>query len=173
MTVDTTKHWHVLYTLPHHEARVREELELRDIATFLPMRKETRFWSDRKKNIMVPMFSNYLFVNIGKKNRSQALRPAGVIRFLDSNTNPSVVPDKDIDTIRKIINGTIDTVIDEDIMPGDDVVITSGPLGGLRGPLVSRKGGDRILVKVASIKKEVLVDISGHCVERIIGPNPN
>jgi transcription antitermination factor NusG len=174
MTVDTTKpQWYVLYTFPHHEAKVREELEHRDIATFLPMRKEIRFWSDRKRNIMVPLFSNYLFVNIGRKHRAQALKPAGVIRFLDSNANPSVVPDKDIDIIKKILNGNVDTVIDDDIMPGDDVVITSGPLSGLRGPLVTRKGGDRMLVKVGSIKKEVLVDISGHCVERVPGSTAN
>jgi transcription antitermination factor NusG len=172
MTIDTTRpNWYVLYTLPHHEAKAKRDLEQQDITAFLPMRKEIRFWSDRKKSMMVPMFSTYLFVNIGRKERAQALKPAGVIRFLDSNANPSIVADDDINLIKKIMDGNVSSTIERDIMPGDEVVITSGPLNGLRGPLVSRKGGDRMLLDVKSINKQLLVDISGYCIEKIKSPN--
>lgn len=41
--------WYALHTAPRAEKKVKERLEEQGIENYLPLKIETRIWSDRKK----------------------------------------------------------------------------------------------------------------------------
>ena len=59
--------WIAVYTKPRHEKTVRNELYKKGYEVFLPLLKEKRKWSDRKKWIEFPLFRSYLFVRTDLK----------------------------------------------------------------------------------------------------------
>lgn len=158
--------WYIIFTISNHEKSINNNLKKRGINTFLPLRKEVRQWSDRKKKVEVPCFPNYLFVNLSANERYKILEVPGVVRFLDSNQNPTTISEEEIDFIRKVSQGEGFNLTLEEFNEGDSVIITSGPLQNLRGTLVNIKGKERLLVEIRSINKNVIVDIATHSIQK-------
>lgn len=151
--------WHVIYTRPKFEKKIFSKLRENNIETFLPLHKVMRQWSDRKKRVEVPLFPNYLFVNIAPKNRWHVLSVEGVVRFLQFEAKPAIVPEKDMETIRKSVLGNPE-VSNQRFNNGDHVIIFRGPLRGLEGVLVNTNGRRRLAVRVDVIDKSILVNVS-------------
>ena len=58
---------------------------------------------------------------------------------------------------------TIDELSDKniiDIIKGDEVIVTSGPLKGLDGIVLNLKGDSKIIMKIEAIKQALSVEIS-------------
>ncbi len=81
--------WVVLHARSRHEKLVDWELQKKGIETFLPIRKITRLWSDRFKEIKEPIFSGYLFVRLALKNRLQVFQTKGPVRLVDFDSYPA------------------------------------------------------------------------------------
>lgn len=169
MPNQTTPSWYVLYTLPNHEKKVYEGLIDRNIKVFLPLKKEIRVWSDRKKTIEVPLFPNYLFVNLRVEDRYEVFKTYGILRYIGSNKHPTALPDKEIDLIRKIASEKVE-ITNENFKLGTKILITSGPLKGIQGLLTGKRGSNRLLVVLSHLKKNVLVDVSPYYVKTICTP---
>ena len=63
-----SKIWVAVYTRPRHEKTVKKEFQKKGFEVYLPMLKERRKWSDRKKWVEFPLFRSYVFVRIKIKN---------------------------------------------------------------------------------------------------------
>src|ERR1700760_632192 len=76
--------WFAVHTHARHEKVVAQEALDLGITTFLPLVKQVRQWSDRRKVIETPLFGCYVFVKIVPDNqqRLKVLRINGVLRFL-------------------------------------------------------------------------------------------
>jgi transcription antitermination factor NusG len=61
--------WHVVYTMPNSERKVATAIAEMGIEPYLPLHKVMRQWSDRKKKLLVPLFPNYVFVNVSPEKR--------------------------------------------------------------------------------------------------------
>lgn len=61
------KFWIALYTRPRSEKKVKEILDKMGIETYLPIQKQMRQWSDRKKLVDVVVIPMTIFVNLSKK----------------------------------------------------------------------------------------------------------
>ena len=72
------KQWIVVRSKPRSEKVVYKELVSKNIEAYLPLLKERRKWSDRKKWVEFPLFSSYLFVRIDIKNSIFVLQTQGV-----------------------------------------------------------------------------------------------
>lgn len=162
--------WYVLFTMPNHEKIVCGNLHKKGIETFLPLRKEIRTWSDRKVKIEAPCFPNYIFVNIRKVDRYRVFEVPGIVRYLDSNQNPTTIREKEINIIRKLVVEENFEVTTDNFIKGDAVMITSGPLQNLKGVLVDRKGTKRLLLEIESIKRNLLIDVAAYNLMKIQQP---
>ena len=69
-----------MQTKPRHEKRVAAELEEKGVMAFLPMLSEVHQWSDRKRQVELPLFTTYVFVQIGgdRSSRAKVLQTNGV-----------------------------------------------------------------------------------------------
>jgi transcription antitermination factor NusG len=71
--LDDVKNWYVIHTKPRNEKKVFEQIINKEIEVFLPLIQTVRYWSDRKKKLMIPLFPGYVFVNTNENERIKAI----------------------------------------------------------------------------------------------------
>jgi len=161
ITMTDSKKWLVVYTRSRAEKKVAAELAFQEIEYYLPLQRRLRIWSDRKKWVEVPLISGYLFVHITRKEYEKVLKTFGVVTFIRFEGKPAIVPDEQIDFIKRMLNeaGRTVEVSHSLLKEGDEVIITSGSLIGLKGKLISFKGKKRVAVEIIQLNLSLTVDI--------------
>jgi transcription antitermination factor NusG len=99
------KKWIAVYTRPRHEKTVEQELIDKRFETYLPILRERRKWSDRKKWIEFPMFRSYVFTRITFNQVLPVLETIGVVKIIKFGNKPAVVQDEHIEGIKLMIEG--------------------------------------------------------------------
>jgi transcription antitermination factor NusG len=101
--------WYALHTRSRHEKRVHEEIQGRGISSFLPLVTRLHRWSDRHKEVQLPLFPGYVFVHTtpSAKERLSVLRTPGVAGFVGSQGRGTPIPDKQIEDIRVILDKNV------------------------------------------------------------------
>jgi transcription antitermination factor NusG len=79
---------------------------------------------------------------------------------------PAPVPDEDIDRLRTALNRCAAEPYPF-LTIGKRVGIKSGPLAGLEGKIVRRKGKMRLIVSIDSIQRSILFEVEGSDLEVI------
>ena len=153
--------WYAVYVRSRHEKKVHQMLLEREITSFLPLLETWKQWSDRKKKVSDPLFRGYVFVNIDiRKDHINVLDTEGVVKFIGIGRKPSVIGDKDIEWLRKLvrepdaISGTVAT-----IPAGQRVKVLAGPFKDLEGVVVKQGREMRLVVFFDSIMQGVEVSI--------------
>jgi transcription elongation factor/antiterminator RfaH len=159
--------WYVVYTYPKQEKRIFSDLIKQSINAFLPFQKVVRQWSDRKKKLTVPLFPNYVFVQVPEKERFKVFSVPGVTRFISFEGKPAIVSNDEINIIKQLVNHNISFENEVSLTSGDRVKVVHGPLAGLQGILVDRKGGKRFGIHFDSISQSISVDIQYNFLERV------
>lgn len=159
--------WYALYTRSRHEKLVDQELDKKGIETFLPLRKITRNWSDRKKLIEEPLFAGYLFVKFPLKDRWTVLNTTGAVRLIGkSAADPIEVPEKELFTIRQFIEEEIQVDPFPYLKEGERVYIRSGPFKGTEGFIVRKDNHCRLVISLDMLMQSVSIMIDQSCVEK-------
>ena len=151
--------WIVVYTKPRHEKAVRNELHKKGYEVYLPLLKERRKWSDRKKWIEFPLFRSYLFVRIDKKNALFVLRTYGVVKIIKFGEKIGIVQDEIINSIRLMIEGGYKPKPLDFFIKGDPVIVKDGPLKGIIGEVVRIDNHERLIVRIDVIQHSVSIQI--------------
>jgi transcription elongation factor/antiterminator RfaH len=159
--------WYAIYTKPRHEKKVHLKLTDKEITTFLPLITRKRQWKDRKKNVEMPLFSSYLFVDFEYKYRFDVLETDGVVKIINFNGVPAVVPDWQIESLRQMLMFPQTIQLENYIRPGEIVEITDGPMQGIRGTVVNRKNSNRLVLTIDGINQSVSVEIDEFSLKKI------
>ena len=163
--------WYAIYTKPRHEKKVNAKLTDKDIETFLPLITRKRLWKDRKKNVEMPLFSSYLFVNFEYKYRFDVLETDGVVKIINFNGVPAVVPDWQIESLRQMLTNPKTLQLESYIQPGELVEVTEGPMQGMRGTVVLRKNSNRLVLSIEGIMQSVSVEVDEFVLKKIKNNN--
>lgn len=161
------KLWYALHTRSRHEKLVNYELQGKGIETFLPLRKLTRHWSDRTKEIEEPIFSGYLFVRTSLENQLEILKTRGSVRFISFNSTPVPVSDKELGVVRRFVEEKISIDPFPYLAKGDRVYIRSGTLRGVEGFIVRKDRHTRLVISLDLLFQSVSVAIDEALVEKI------
>jgi transcriptional antiterminator NusG len=156
--LDTLPHWYALWVMSNAEFTVLDALYGYQIEAFLPTWTEITQWSDRKKTIRRPLFPGYLFVRCDAKQRVLLTRIAGVIEVLPTSMNPLPVDPAEIENVRRALAAGL-PMKPCAYVSGDEVVIDSGPLAGVKGIVQRTKNGTRVVVKIEMLQRAVSVEI--------------
>jgi transcriptional antiterminator NusG len=153
--------WYALYTRSRFEKKLMAELSNRSIEVFLPMREVLSRWKDRKKRIWLPLFPGYIFVNhiLTPANRHRVLNIPGAVRFVGHEGHAEQVPDEQIDAVRRFLEASISIDPYPYLQVGSRVEVTAGPLKGIQGILVKKKGKFRFVLQVDLIRQAISVEI--------------
>lgn len=164
-----TKSWYVVYTRSRAEKKAYAELLALDIEAYLPTQRKLRQWSDRKKWVDMPLFPGYIFVNIPKKDYDKVLKVNNIVSYVRFEGKAAIVSNSQIESIKRIVNQTLHeiNISHQTLSEGDKVQVTTGPLVGLKGLLISHRSKKRVAVILDQLNISLLVDINVNSLERI------
>ena len=154
-----TKNWIALYTKARHEKVVASELEKKGFEIYLPILRERRKWSDRKKWVELPMFKSYLFVKITNNDRISLANTPGLVKVVMFGGKTAIVRESSIDAIKLMLSGGYNPIPTNYFLKGDPVLVESGPLKGLSGEVIRIDNNDRLIVRIDAIKHSISIDI--------------
>src|SRR5579864_2811254 len=150
--------WYVAYTCANHEKRVSEQLGVRRVEHFLPLYSSVRRWKDRRVTLDLPLFPGYVFVRMALRERLQVQTVPGVARLVGFDGTPAVLPDQEIDGLRASLANGVRAQPHPFLRVGQRVRVKNGPLAGMEGVLLRRKGGVRLVISIELIQRSVAVD---------------
>ena len=118
--------WNVIYTKSRSEKKVEERLKNIGIEAYCPVRTEVKFWSDRKKSILVPVLPSMVLVKIEKNNKNKVFDVPGVVRYMFWLKKHAVVRDVEVDSLKRLLKSN--NIIEQNVASynvGDEIKITS------------------------------------------------
>jgi transcriptional antiterminator NusG len=161
--------WFAVWTRSRQEKVAASVLDSLGVPHFLPLKSELRQWSDRKRNVSVPLFSGYLFVRMNKfhDNRLQILKTPGIVGFVGNHTGPLPIPDQQIDDIRMVLAQGVEYSVLPYLEEGDLVRVVRGALTGVEGRLIRTNSVSRLMISIEMIHKSLAVSVSRQDVEPV------
>lgn len=158
--------WHVIYVKSRHERRVHKELERKGIESFLPLVVKEKQWSDRKKKVLTPLFSGYVFVNIKSDlDFHNALTDKSACAYIKFGNQYGRVTEKEMAQMKLLIGGTDVEDIEVNVeLPniGDKFTIKNGELSGLECEVYRIDNKKKIRVRINSINQNISATIPSY-----------
>ncbi len=151
--------WIAVRSKPRAEKVAFDQLSKNGIEAYLPLVKERRKWSDRKKWVELPLFSSYLFVKVELKNSIYVLQTHGVSSIVKFNGTIATVQESVVNSIRWALEGGYELEPTEYFSRGDEVEVIEGPMKGTEGIVVELKGENRLVLKIDALQQAVAVHI--------------
>jgi transcriptional antiterminator RfaH len=156
--------WSVVRSLPHREAFAAERLRMdHGFEVFLPL--------VQTKRASTPLFAGYLFCRIVDRWRS-INTTLGVLCLVRTGDCPARCPDREIDSLKAMIDGhgyiklpeVRGAPAERKIAIGAKVRIASGPFGGLNGLYAGQSTRERELILLDLLGPHTPVSIAASLV---------
>lgn len=157
MNDPSEKHWFALYIKPRHEFKAELQLKSVSIENYLPTYIVTKRWSDRKKKINEPLFRGYIFIYASEKERLIALLQSSIVRCISFLGKPSIVPEWQINNLKKILNKSPEMIVSNKIEIGTSIKITEGPFKDVIGVVIETQEDKWLSVSVDLIHRSIMV----------------
>jgi transcription antitermination factor NusG len=151
--------WYAAYTCANHEKRVAAELVARGVEQFLPVYSSVRRWKDRRVNLDLPLFPGYVFVRLVLSDRLRVVQIPSVVRLVGFGGLPTALPDTEMEIMRSGLSGRLCAEPHPFLTEGRRVRVRSGPLAGMRGILLRRRGKARFVISVELIMRSMAVEM--------------
>ena len=151
--------WYALRVRSRHENTVASHLVARGYKSFLPLYKSNRRWSDRFKEIEVPLFPGYVFCRFNPLNRLPILTVPGIVHVVGFGRNPVAIDEGEIAAIQAVVESGLPRQPWPFLEIGQSMRIERGPLCGLEGILLSFRGHQRLVLSVSLLQRSVAVQI--------------
>lgn len=153
-------HWYAVYTKPRCEKKVSHLLTKKHIENYCPLNKVRRQWSDRKKNIEVPLFTSYVFVRLLPREHKIVRETDNVFNFVYWLGKPAIIKDEEIMTIKKYLWEHQSVELERIAVNVNDTIrIKEGPLVSMEGKVTDvTKRTVRVLLPSLGFALVVSVD---------------
>jgi len=151
--------WFAVKVRTRNESTVHTILQSKNFESLLPVYTERRRYSDRVKQIDVPLYPGYVFCRFDPAQRLPILTTPKVEYIVANGKTPQPVEDKEMEAIQRLIEAGIDARPVPYLREGQRVVIEEGSLAGVEGLFVTSKGGDRVVLSVELLQRSVAVQV--------------
>ena len=152
--------WYAVHTRSRHEKQVNLFLSERGVETFLPLVHTLSRRRDRKKYVDIPLFPGYLFVFAEKERLYDVKYTRGVTRIIGTDLGvPTPIPDKQILDIKSVMETEVQLDPFPYLKKGRMVRVKSGPLKGMEGILVERKGHYKLVIRIDLLQKGAAAEV--------------
>lgn len=165
--------------LPWYALRIQSRLAtvasltLRDrgFEEFFPVYRSRRRWSDRFKELELPLFPGYLFCRFGAGDRLPIVTTPGVIGIVGFGGTPVPIEPSEIAAIHRVLQSGIAAEPWKYIESGRRVRVEHGALAGLEGIFIEMKKDRRLLLSVTMLQRSVAIQIDESCVVPLRPPS--
>lgn len=153
--------WYAVRVKPNFEKTSASLLEGKGYEVFLPTYHSRRQWSDRLKELDLPLFPGYVFCRLEVNQRLPVLTTPGVMNIIGVGKTPMPVPEEEIAAVQTIVLSRLESQPWPFLKIGQRVRIEHGPLAGVEGILTQFKSGYRLVVSISLLQRSVATDIEG------------
>lgn len=162
--------WFAVYTTCRHEKRIAQHLSQREIEHYLPLYRTDRKWRDGSRvTLELPLFPCYIFVRIKRSERVSVLSVPGALCVVGgTGGEPAAVPDSAIEALR---TGLLEHAIEPHpvLRVGQLAKIRSGAFAGMKGVVVRKKSGFRVVLTLEQIMQSIAVELNEDDLEPLPG----
>jgi transcription antitermination factor NusG len=152
--------WYVVRVRSNFERVASLSFQEKGYETFLPLYHSRRKWSDRIKEVDLPLFPGYVFSRFNPNLRLPILQTPGVVSIIGSSaTGPISVDEVEIDAVRTFLASKLPVGPWPFLRAGQPVTIAKGPLAGVSGFVVEVKTGFRLVVSISLLQRSVYAEI--------------
>ena len=158
--------WHVCFLKHKSEKIVQKKIEELGIEVFLPLAKHLKVYKTSKKNVLLPLFPGYIFVNIAAGYRHHITAIPEVYRFIKFRDEFAKVSEKEIKNLQLLVKDIKDySEIQSEVIfqQGKSIEVTDGPFQGMKGKMINRNGKRRIIIEINAIQQSISVEIDAKC----------
>jgi transcription antitermination factor NusG len=161
--------WYAIRTRSRHEKMVADQLDKLGVENFLPLVKQSRQWSDRVKEVELPLFSGYTFVRVvfSSPDRLRVLQTHGVAGFVGINCCGTAIPENQIEDIRTLLASKVPFEEQTFLRVGQRVRVRGGALDGVEGILSAQNDDRSLVISLEPIQRSLSVRIHGYAVEPV------
>ena len=157
---DTSYQWFALYTKSRAEKKVYKELLQRGFEVYLPLRKELRQWSDRKKWVEMPVINSYVFVHIQMTDYLRVFEAHGVVSYVSHKGKAVIIPAREIEAMKRTVDSNLTFNVEtSSIQKGQTITIASGPLKGITGEVLEVQGAKKFFLQISHIGYTLVVTL--------------
>lgn len=157
--MSTEKKWFALYTKPRSEFKAETEIKNLGIENYLPTITRLKQWSDRKKKVVEPVLSSYIFIFADEKERLASLELNQVVRCIFEHGKPAVIPGWQIENLKKFLSDKSDFLINNGILQGTKIRIKSGPFEGVIGVIAAESNKKTLTVNLDLLNRSISATI--------------
>lgn len=159
------RRWWVLYTKARQEKAISRDLWSFQIPFYMPVVNKTSVSRGRKVSSHVPLFPGYVFLYGSEQERVRSLTTNRISRILTIDDPECLL--HDLRQLRQLITSKAPLTVESRFVPGNHVRVRHGPLAGLEGTVLTRRGETRLLVRVNFIQKGASVEVDDFLLEPI------
>ena len=158
--------WVAFYTLSRREKDLMRKLEAATVPFYAPLvKRRLRSPGGRARLSFVPLVPGYVFSLVDDDQRRAALATNTVARWLPIGDPAGFV--SDLRNIKRLIATEQPLTPEALLEPGQPVRVRSGPLQGLEGAVVKRRGGERLVVAVRFLNQGASIELEDVDLERL------
>ena len=154
--------WFGLKVRPRREALASAGLRAKGYQELAPTYVSRRRWSDRYKDVALPLFPGYVFCRFDPRYRLPVLTTPGVVGVVGLGPTPQPISSAEMDGIRALLQSGLLAEPFPFLRQGDRVRIEEGPLTGTEGIIVNVKDSCRLVVSVSLLQRSVSIEIARH-----------
>jgi len=159
--------WFAVRVKPRHEKNVNGILKDKGVDSLLPLYRARQRWSDRTKDVILPLFPGYVFCNFDSARRVPVMNTPGVFDIVRIGREPAPVDPREVVALQQLMRSGLAAQPWPRLEVGEAVEIEYGPLMGCTGVLVEIKNQVRLQISVTLLCRAVLVEVDRDCVRRV------
>jgi len=162
---DLERRWWVVYTHARQEKALARQLHALGVPFYLPLIPKMSIVSGRRVKSLLPLFSSYVFVFGDDDERIQTCSTKRVAHLFSPSNLHGIT--RDLRNVRSLIDSGAPLTVEARLQPGQRVRIKHGALLNVEGVIVSRRGGDRLVVNVDFLQQGVSILIDDFQLEPV------
>ena len=118
-----------------------------------------RRWSDRLKEVELPLFPGYIFCRFDPDQRLPILTTAGVVHVVGVGNNPEPVDQVEIAAVQAVVCSGLRVQPWPFLRVGERVRVDYGSMKDVEGVVVKLKNELRLVISVTILQRSVAIDI--------------
>lgn len=151
--------WYAIRVRSRFEFSAAHLLREKGFEQFLPFYRSRRQWSDRVKEMDMPLFSGYVFCRFDASSPLHVLTTPGVIDIICAGKTPVPVDDGEISALQDICGSGLPVEPWPYLEVGRRISIEHGPLAGAEGVVIEMKGRCRLVASISILHRSVAAEI--------------
>jgi transcription antitermination factor NusG len=151
--------WYALTVPYQHERQTEKALQSKGLETLLPVYRSRRQWSDRVKDVEMPLFAGYVLCHFDLDDRIHVMDTPGVARIVGFGGMPAALEDSEIAVIQHMLLSKLPLAPWPYLKAGDRVRVEHGPMRGQEGTLVRTTDSLHLVINIDVLQRSVAVQV--------------